>query len=67
MADTLKNRVAVITGAGKGLGKTFAHALAAEGAHLALIGRNADALNEVSHGARKFGVTAEVFTGDVSK
>ena len=67
MADSLSNRVAVITGAGKGLGKTFALALAAEGAHLALIGRNAEALNNVATGARKSNITAEVFAGDVSR
>lgn len=67
MGDSLKNRVAVITGAGKGLGKTFAFALAEEGVHLALIGRNADALNEVASAARNFNVSAEVFTGDVSR
>lgn len=67
MADTLKNRVAVITGAGKGLGKTFALALAAEGTHLALIGRNAGALETVAAEARKLGVNAEVYAGDVAK
>ena len=67
MGDTLTNRVVVITGAGKGLGKTFALALANEGAHLALIGRNAEALNDVAIAARKLNVTAEVFTGDVSR
>ena len=67
MGDSLKNRVAVITGAGKGLGKTFALALAAEGVHLALIGRNADALSAVAADARKSNITAEVFTGDVSR
>jgi len=66
MGDSLKNRVAVITGAGKGLGKTFALALAAEGVHLALIGRNADTLSAVATEARKSNITAEVFTGDVS-
>ena len=67
MADSLKNRVAVITGAGKGLGKTFALALAEHGAHLALIGRNADALNAVASDARRFNITAEVFAGDISR
>ena len=67
MGNSLKNRVAVVTGAGKGLGKTFALALAAEGVHLALIGRNADTLNEVADAARQSNVTAEVFTGDVSR
>jgi NAD(P)-dependent dehydrogenase (short-subunit alcohol dehydrogenase family) len=66
MADSLKNRVAVITGAGKGLGKTFAAALASEGAHLALIGRNTEILHEVAAAARQANVDAEVFTGNVS-
>lgn len=67
MGDTLKNRVALITGAAKGLGKTFALALAQEGAHLALIGRNAESLNAVAMEARSSGQIAEVFTGDVSR
>ncbi len=67
MGDMLKNRVAVITGAGKGLGKTFALALADSGANLALIGRNADSLNQVAEAARQQGVIAEVFEGDVTR
>ncbi len=67
MADSLKNRVAVITGAGKGLGKTFALGLAEQGANLALVGRNADALNSVAEAARKQNIRAEVFTADVTR
>lgn len=67
MTQTLKNRVAVITGAGKGLGKTFALALAKEGADLVLIGRNADALESVALEARNGGAAAQVFAGDISK
>ena len=67
MADSLKNRVAVITGAGKGLGKSFALALAEAGANLALVGRTAETLNEVAAMARKHGVVAEVFTADVAR
>ena len=67
MADSLKNRVAVITGAGKGLGKAFALALADAGASLALVGRHADTLNEVAESARKKNVKAEVFTADVTR
>src|SRR5688572_17484251 len=67
MAETLKDRVAIITGAGKGLGKTFAHALAEAGVNLALVGRKADSLNEVAEAARKHNVRAEVFTADVTR
>lgn len=67
MGDSFKDRVAVVTGAGKGLGKTFALALAETGANLALIGRNADALNAVAVEARQYNVTAEIFTGDISR
>ena len=51
--DLLKNRVAVITGAGKGLGKTFAMALAECGVNVALVGRNADSLKQVGEIARR--------------
>jgi NAD(P)-dependent dehydrogenase (short-subunit alcohol dehydrogenase family) len=67
MTDSLKNRVAVITGAGKGLGKTFALTLAEAGANLALVGRNAETLNSVAEEARKHSVKAEVFTADVTR
>jgi NAD(P)-dependent dehydrogenase (short-subunit alcohol dehydrogenase family) len=68
MADQpLKGRNAIITGAGKGLGKTFALALARAGVNLALVGRNAETLNGVAADARKFGVTAETFAADVSR
>jgi len=63
----LKNRTALITGAGKGLGKTFSLALAQAGVNLALVGRNAETLKGVADQARKHGVTAEIFTADVSR
>ena len=43
----LDGKVAVITGASKGLGKAMALALAAEGARIALVSRNLERLNEV--------------------
>lgn len=65
--DSLKNRVAVITGAGKGLGKTFAMALAECGVNVALVGRNADSLKQVAEIARRSDVTAEAFVADVTR
>ena len=67
MSDSIKNRVAIITGAGKGLGKTFALALANSGVNLALVGRNAESLKNVAEAARKFNVTAEPFVADVTR
>jgi len=62
----LKGKIALITGAGKGLGKSMALALAEAGVDLALTGRNAAALKEVAALAQKSGVRAEVFTSDVT-
>jgi clavulanate-9-aldehyde reductase len=44
----LKDKVAVITGASSGIGEAIAHALAVEGAELALLARREDKLKEVS-------------------
>lgn len=42
----LTDRIALITGASRGIGRVIATRFAAEGAKLALVARNADALNE---------------------
>lgn len=44
----LKNRVCVVTGAASGIGRAVAEVLAAQGARLALIDKNADALQVLS-------------------
>jgi len=43
----LEGKLAVVTGAGRGLGKSIAKMLAKEGAGLFLIGRNKERLNDV--------------------
>lgn len=63
----LKNRNALITGAGKGLGKTMALALAGAGVNLALVGRNQASLEAVATAARQCHVSAEVFVADVTR
>src|SRR5579863_2459593 len=63
----LNGRVALITGASKGLGKAMALALAGSGAKLALASRNLDQLNEVASEIQAAGGEAKVFQADVSR
>lgn len=64
--STLKGRVAVITGAGKGLGKAMALALAERGCLLALVGRNTDLLKECAGLCGQSDTRAECFQADVT-
>lgn len=50
--QSLKGKTAIITGAGKGLGKAIALALAAEGVHLGLLARTEADLQAVAAEAR---------------
>ena len=61
----LRNRVALITGASRGIGKSLALAFAAEGANLFLTARRKDLLEEVAEMARRHNVEVEIFAGDV--
>ena len=49
----LKNKIALVTGAGKGIGKACAIALAEAGANLIIISRTKKDLNKVSKIIRK--------------
>ncbi len=63
---TLENKVAVITGASRGLGRAMAVALASQGASIALVARDEAALAEVAAEIRALGATAETFVADVT-
>src|SRR5258708_30656663 len=62
----LAGKVAVITGASRGLGKAMALALGGAGAELALVSRNLDQLNETAKAVRSAGGAAEPFRADVT-
>jgi NAD(P)-dependent dehydrogenase (short-subunit alcohol dehydrogenase family) len=62
---TLNGRVAVITGASRGLGKAMAIALAQQGAQLALVSRDLALLGTAAAAVRDAGAEAEIFQTDV--
>ena len=65
-ACNLKGKIAVITGASKGLGRAMATSLAEAGADVVLVSRNLEQLEETARAARAFGVKALVHQADVT-
>jgi NAD(P)-dependent dehydrogenase (short-subunit alcohol dehydrogenase family) len=63
----LTGKVAVITGASKGLGKAMALALGGAGANLALVSRDLEQLNAVKLEVEAAGGHAETFQADISE
>lgn len=64
--EQIKGKIALVTGAGKGIGKAVALALASEGVHLALIARTESDLKAVAEEVAKAGVKVEYATADVA-
>ena len=62
----LENRVALITGGGRGIGRAIALAYAREGAKLVLAARTLDELEETAKEIRGLGAEAFVFQADVT-
>jgi NAD(P)-dependent dehydrogenase (short-subunit alcohol dehydrogenase family) len=63
---SLRNKVAIITGASKGLGKAIALALGSAGASIALVSRDGERLKSVMEEVKNAGGNARVFVVDVS-
>ena len=62
----LKNKVAVITGAGSGIGRGIAEHAASEGMHIVLADINEEGLNETLEIVKGIGVEAIARVTDVS-
>jgi len=66
MADKIEQRVAVVTGASRGIGEAIARALAEQGRHVVCVARNAEKLEAVAKSIKDAGGLASVKTCDMS-
>jgi len=66
MAQSLKGKVAFVTGAARGIGKATAIALAKEGVNVGLLARTEDTLKQVAASLESLGVKVAYATADVS-
>jgi NAD(P)-dependent dehydrogenase (short-subunit alcohol dehydrogenase family) len=64
--EMLKDKVVMITGASRGLGRALAHAFAEQGAALALVARKEERLRQVESELQSYGVKVLAMTGDMS-
>ncbi|MFT5370286.1 MAG: 3-oxoacyl-[acyl-carrier protein] reductase [Candidatus Latescibacterota bacterium] len=65
MSD-LQNKVALVTGSGRGIGKAIAIAYAKAGAHLALSARSTDQLNQTAEEIQALGQKTVIVPADVT-
>lgn len=63
---SLQQKVAIITGAGKGIGRATALALAKEGVSLGLVARTKEDLEAVAEEVKAFDVNVSIATADVA-
>eukprot|EP01107_Rhizomastix_libera_P006980 TRINITY_DN21210_c0_g1_i1.p1 TRINITY_DN21210_c0_g1~~TRINITY_DN21210_c0_g1_i1.p1 ORF type:complete len:248 (-),score=-8.10 TRINITY_DN21210_c0_g1_i1:168-911(-) len=63
---TLKEKIAIVTGASSGIGEATAKALAAQGAKVVLVARRADRIEKLKYEIEENGGKALAFVGDVT-
>ena len=64
--ESLKGKIALVTGAGKGIGRAIAMALANEGVNVGLVARTETDLQNVAAELKAIGVNTAIATADVS-
>jgi NAD(P)-dependent dehydrogenase (short-subunit alcohol dehydrogenase family) len=64
---SLRDKVALVTGAGKGLGKSMALALAESGAHIAVVSRTRSDIETTAQEIQESGVKSMSIVADVTK
>lgn len=64
--QSITGKVALITGAGRGIGRTIAISLAQEGVHVGLVGRSLENLRNVAEELKSYNVNVAVASADVS-
>ena len=63
----LRGHTAIVTGAGRGIGESIAHRLAAEGADVLIVGRTLEPLEQVVAAITKKGGSARAIAADIAK
>jgi NAD(P)-dependent dehydrogenase (short-subunit alcohol dehydrogenase family) len=67
MEKRLNGKIAIITGAGTGIGEAIAHKFAKEGASVVVNGLPGDPIEDVANRIRQHGAEAIAYAGDVSQ
>jgi NAD(P)-dependent dehydrogenase (short-subunit alcohol dehydrogenase family) len=67
MSRRLEGKVAIVTGAGTGIGEAIAHKFAKEGAKVVVNGLPDDPIADVEHSIKQYGGEAIAYGGDVSE